>query len=318
MDIPTARFNAVIAWIIVLSTSGITLAQTPRAASDSASTGLQQSSVRELASLRSEIVYSQPVGPRVAPQAVESEQRSVLLALGLSAVVPGGGQVYNEHWIKAGVGMALEVLFWTGYLRWKQQGNDKRAAYRSYAHEHYDPVRYAEWLNGYAGYEGDPIPTSEVDGAVDMSNPDSWSSEEERLVRQLFDDIQAAERQSHFVEPPNAAFSHELPHFGEQQYYELIGKYYQYAPGWNDCGAECTIYDPSDRFFAYAELHGTANTLLRRASRVTALIIVNHSLAALDAAITAQLHNNSLESEMTIRPGPDGRLRPHVTMAFQF
>ena len=28
--------------------------------------------------------------------------------------------------------------------------------------------------------------------------------------------------------------SHNLPPHGDQQYYELIGKYHQYSSGWND------------------------------------------------------------------------------------
>jgi hypothetical protein len=28
--------------------------------------------------------------------------------------------------------------------------------------------------------------------------------------------------------------SHRLPPHGDQQYYEMIGKYHQYSPGWND------------------------------------------------------------------------------------
>ncbi len=31
-----------------------------------------------------------------------------------------------------------------------------------------------------------------------------------------------------------SGFTHKLPPHGDQQYFELIGKYYQYNPGWND------------------------------------------------------------------------------------
>jgi hypothetical protein len=309
-------FNAVIASVLVCTFHTMSPAQPTPWGPASGTDDVQYLSGWEGSSLRYELRYA---GAPTQPLSNAGEsRRSVPVALALSAAVPGAGQVYNKNWIKAGIGAVLEVVLWTGYFRWKQQGEEMRVEYREYAHGHYDPVRYAEWLNSFPGYNGEPIPTAEVAAAVDMSQPERWSREQERMVRRLFDDIQAAERQSYFVDGPQAAFSHELPHFGEQQYYELIGKYYQYAPGWDDCGTECTISDPSERFFEYAGLHGEANTLLRRASRVTAFVIINHSLAAIDAAITAQLHNNGLDSEVSVRPGSDGRLRPYLRMAVSF
>lgn len=315
MDCLLRCLIAVIAGCIVL------LAVVPAGAQVSVSSGAAAApQVGEepgrLSNLRSELLQGGALS--AGPLQAKPAERSVPLAFVLSAAVPGAGQAYNRDWIKAGIGLALEAAFWTGYFRWKQEGEDKRDEYRIYAHEHYNPVRYAEWLNNYGGYEGEPIVTSEVSGAVDMTDPQGWTADEQRMVRRLINEIQAAERESHFVDGQQAAFSHQLPHFGEQQYYELIGKYFQYAPGWDDCGQDCTISDPSERFFEYAEFHGDANTLLRRASRVTALVVINHSLAAIDAAITAQLHNNSLESEMSLRPGPDGRLRAHVGMILTF
>ncbi len=312
MDCLPPRLNAVIAGCVVLLV--ISSARAQESSGREVIRNGQES--HELWSLRAELFRGGFLGSQ--PLESASSERSVPLAFVLSAAVPGAGQVYNRDWVKAGVGIGLEAAFWTGYFLWKQEGEDKRDAYRAYAHEHYNPVRYAEWLNTYGGYEGEPIATSEVSDAVDMSDPQSWTADEERMVRRLINEIQAAERRSHFVDGQQAAFSHELPQFGEQQYYELIGKYFQYAPGWDDCGQDCTISDPSDRFFAYAELHGDANTLLRRASRVTALVLINHSLAAIDAAITAQLHNNSVESDLSLRPGPDGRVWAYAGMRLTF
>ena len=38
----------------------------------------------------------------------QGEIRSVPLALGMSAVLPGAGQVYNRQWVKAGILVAAE------------------------------------------------------------------------------------------------------------------------------------------------------------------------------------------------------------------
>ena len=54
------------------------------------------------------------------------------------------------------------------------------------------------------------------------------------------------------------------------------------------------------RFLDYAEDHAHANTLLRRASRVSAVLVLNHVLAAFDAAIAARLHNHRIETNMGV------------------
>lgn len=254
-------------------------------------------------------------GRMMAP---DSARRSPWVALTLSAGVPGAGQVYNDDWIKAGVAVALEAALWSGWAVWRSRGRSGRRAYRSYAHEHFDPVRYARWLNEYPGYRGDPIPVEEVSGSVDFSRPESWTSAERRAVQRLIDAIQAAENEAHFAGDPSASFSHQLPDFGDQQYYELIGKYHQYAAGWDDCGSGCGVDGPSSRFRRYARMHGEANTQLRRASRASALILVNHGLAALDGLLSAQLHNSRIDTRARLLPGPRGRLRTRLAIRYRW
>ncbi len=207
------------------------------------------------------------------------------------------------------------------------------------AHEFWSPLRYAQWLNEYVDYLNDlpdgrlvdaaPISTGAAVSGVDFSNPGAWSETEQLLVRRLILDIQAVERRVYHPET-GAAFSHQLPFFGEQQYYELVGKYFQFAPGWNDYAFEVTggvptwkdadgnylvSIDPeltgpggtkpnvSPSFYLYADRHGSANALLRRASRISILFFVNHLLAAAEAAISARLHNRRLETSVVLLPG---------------
>ena len=54
------------------------------------------------------------------------------------------------------------------------------------------------------------------------------------------------------------------------------------------------------RFLDYAEDHAHANILLRRASRVSAVLVLNHVRAAFDAAIAPRLHNQRIETNMGV------------------
>lgn len=254
------------------------------------------------------------VSVRTAP--ADTAQREPWIALGLSAAVPGAGQVYNDDWVKAGVAVGLEAAFWTGWAIWRSEGRSGRRRYRRFAHAHFDPGRYARWLNDYAGYEGEPIPVEELVDGVDFARPERWSETERAAVVRLIEAIRAAEAQAHFTGPRESSFSHQLPAFGDQQYYELIGKYHQYAAGWDDCGSGCDERTPSERFRRYAEIHGEANTDLRRASRMTALVLVNHGLAALDGLLSAQLRNHRLRTSARLVPGPRGAVRTRLAIRY--
>lgn len=249
--------------------------------------------------------------------------RNVMLALGMSALVPGSGQVYNKQWVKAAVAIGVEAALIAGYFVHQSRGMDAEEAYKAYSHEYWDPRRYASWLNDYVDFleeeHGATIGTDPVviPSGIDFRTPDSWTAEDRQTARSFFNQIRGVEGQI-FHPETGASFSHKLPYFAEQQYYELIGKYFQFAPGWVDypawrTGAEFTIaIDPEHtgpgltkpniqgRFLEYAADHADANTLLRRASRMSALIVLNHLVSAIDAAITSKLHNNRLDADVAL------------------
>ena len=268
--------------------------------------------------------------------ASDDKPKSVPLALGLSAVVPGAGQVYNGGWVKASVAVAAEAGILWAWASWRSKGNDGRDAYQAMAHAHWSAVRYAHWLNDYTAYlnslpagppiNTDPILIDPALGNINLMQPGTWSMEEQLAVRQLFVAIRRVEGQVYHPET-GARFSHVLPFFGEQQYYELVGKYFQFAPGWDDyrflvrdgkitwidadgnfiksidpekTGPGNTKPNVSSRFYDYAVRHSKANDYLRRASRMTVVLMLNHLLAAADAAITARLHNNRLRTRVAM------------------
>ena len=267
---------------------------------------------------------STPLFGASAPSTMASDHsRNVALAFGMSAVVPGAGQVYNRQWVKAAVAIAFEGALAAGFFAWRAQGRNAEDDYKAYAHEYWDAGRYASWLNDYVDFleqeHGASIGTGSIPipNHIDFSAPDAWSTQERQAVRDFFNIIRDVEGEV-FHPETGASFSHKLPYFAEQQYYELIGKYFQFAPGWVDYpvwrenGEFTGAIDPEltgpggtkpnvqGRFREYARDHAEANTLLRRASRVSALIVLNHVVAAIDAAITAKLHNDRLNADVEL------------------
>ncbi len=277
-------------------------------------------------------------------------KRSVPIAFGLSALVPGLGQAYNRQWFRAAAGLGIELAVLTAYTSWRGQGVRRRDEYQVMAHESWSPLRYARWLNDYVLYlnglpggrtvSASPIVFDTGVQAIDFSNPGAWSEADRLLVRGLILHIRAVEADVHHPET-GASFSHKLPFFGDQQYYELVGKYFQFAPGWQDyayeirdgvptwtdsqgnflasidpqqTAADGTKPNVSPTFHRYAEKHGSANTYLRRASRISILFFVNHLFAAAEAAVSARLHNNRLRTRLILVPGISGNVWGSVTL----
>jgi hypothetical protein len=104
----------------------------------------------------------------------------------------------------------------------------------------------------------------------------------------------------------STGFSHRLPRRPEQQYYELIGKYLQYNMGWSDWDPGRTDYliSLSQQFARYRDMRGRANDLYTVARTSTYLIVANHLLSALDAALAAGSHNRSVRFETHLQPTP--------------
>ncbi len=297
--------------------------------------------VHTRASLRAALLY-QGEAATPAYERRMGGRRSVPLAFGLSALVPGLGQVYNRQWLKALVGIGMEAALITGYSVWRRDGLAGERAFQAFANQQWDPQQYATWLNDYTVYLNTALNAGisanriDIPSSINFHDPASWSAADRQIVDSFFAQIRSVERKV-FHPETGAAFSHQLPNFGEQQYYELIGKYFQFAPGWQDypawvdadgnftqaidpemTGANGDKPNVSPTFFQYAADHAEANNLLRRASRISLFFIVNHLIAGVDAAISAKLHNERVATSFGLSYNPDGPPSPVATMRLTF
>lgn len=263
--------------------------------------------------------------PRWTPSPQSEKPRNIALAFLSSAVIPGAGQAYNGQWMKGGMMLGVEATSWVLRSTWNARGNDQYTTVKTTAHEGWSAIRYAEWLNGFSGYGGADIQIPEAVRQMNLAQPAAWSDAQRTALHVFFNDIRTAEEQS--ISPrTKAGFSHKLPYFGEQQYYELIGKYFQYAPGWDDYnGADDPDEDvngvkvnASENFWAYADAHQTSQKWLRYASRLSSLILLNHVFSAIDAGISARLHNLRVQPSVSVRLEEDGTLRPIAGFSARF
>jgi hypothetical protein len=95
-------------------------------------------------------------------------------------------------------------------------------------------------------------------------------------------------------------FSHRLPIHGQQQYYELIGKYKQYSSGWD--GFNGTSYNQVPQIMKdYSVMRGNANDAYNVASTAVVGLYINHLLSAVDAIWSATTYNKNLAVKMRVQ-----------------
>ncbi|OGU66050.1 MAG: hypothetical protein A2440_03600 [Stygiobacter sp. RIFOXYC2_FULL_38_25] len=223
-------------------------------------------------------------------------KKKPLVAAGLSLLLPGAGEFYSESYIKSAVFLAAEAAAIAVGLAYDKKGNDQTTFFQNYADQHWSAARYAKWVSN-------PANTKNINAAVDpakynvfyTSGKVNWTE-----LNRLESDL-------------GSYFSHRLPYYGEQQYFELIGKYPQFNVGWDDFGDENTPFEyKADRsnltnnFKYYSVERGKANDFYNIASKAVIVVVVNHLISAIDAAWSAHSYNKSIELHTSIEKFQNG------------
>lgn len=212
----------------------------------------------------------------------KKKKKSLGLGILLSALLPGAGEFYGEDYLKAGIFFAVEMLAWGTYFYFDGKGNSKTDEYYAYADQNWSVRTYASWLKD-EGFTNS--------GGIDPNEPD---------LNILREQIMECERSN---------FSHTMPEYGSQQFYELIGKYQNFQAGWTNLANRPTRL-PGPYFYEtyrdpvftnYAAERQTANDFYDYAKIGPITAILNHILSAADAAWTINTYNNRLTVQTGFR-----------------
>jgi hypothetical protein len=243
---------------------------------------------------------------------------SPLLAGALSMAIPGAGQYYTKSNWSAGGFILAEAGLWVFYAAYYSKGNKQTDFFQNFADDHWSVVRYAEWIQGNATKLN---PNPDVARFADFLIPGTenrppwervdWSKinipgTENRPPWERVDWGKINAVENAIAQISGNGFTHQLPHRPEQQYFELIGKYPQFAAGWDDAGVmtkeRILNSDVSARFLEYSKMRGKANDFYNIATTGSVLIVLNHLLSALEAAWSAAQFNNQLKLEAHLQP----------------
>ena len=223
-----------------------------------------------------------------------------------SAIVPGAGEFWAGSRKRAALFFGLEVIGLGMYLNWNGEGNDLEDEFRLRADGEWNPWDYLGW-RGSRNSRFSSITHALPCSAYVASAPSSTSV-------------------------PDAIA--DCPDRDVQQYYELIGKYDQFIAGWDDVldadGNRVTAaeVDSAENFqsalrLTYEVDRNDSNKLLKRASSMLGLIMVNHVISAIDAARVARARSEgqseaSLSRRTRLALGLGGRTgRTPMLLAFR-
>ncbi len=230
------------------------------------------------------------------------EKKSRLLAGVLSAILPGAGEFYAERYLKAGILFTVEAAAIATALIYNRKGDNQTNSFQNYANQDWSIAKYAAWTMQHVsdispGTNIDPKNYkifANVDGTTLGANT-PWSqfnglvnrSELNRLETDLGD-----------------GYSHQLPAAGEQQYYELIGKYPQYSHGWSTANfGDTDFHTLTQQFLLYAHARGLANSYYTTGSTAIIVVYVNHFLSIFDAIWSVDNYNKSLAVNFRVQSG---------------
>lgn len=238
---------------------------------------------------------SVPQSKSIMKHPAHSDLKSPLVGGMLSLLVPGAGEYYSERYVKSGIFFALEVAAVTTAIIYNSKANKKTDEFQNYADQHWSAVDYVLWIENNGAKYGTPPPNFTIDPNTSLR---PWE-------RVNFAEINSWESASH-----TTGFSHQLPPHGDQQYYELIGKYSQFKYGWDTyVGKDGTRYGDDgydvnyipQQVKEYAANRGKANDYYYMVEIATALIVANHVLSALDGVWSSANYNKEITSEMGLR-----------------
>jgi hypothetical protein len=234
-------------------------------------------------------------------------RKTPILAALMSFAVPGAGEVYTENYIKAGVFFAVEVTSIIFAISYNKKGDDQTNFFQNYANQNWSAYRYANWTLQNASTINHEIDPSTYN-VISNNNKVNWSE-----LNRLEGDI-------------GSYYSHRLAPYGEQQYYEMIGKYSQFNVGWEEFGDDPTksyVYGDAlvPQFHWYSLERGKANDYYTVAKWAVIAVVSNHFISAFDAAWSAGRYNKKISMNVSVQEQQIGfynEYYPQLNLQFNF
>ncbi len=222
------------------------------------------------------------------------EKKSRWLAGLFSLILPGAGEYYAGSYLKGAIFTVVEAAALTTALIYNHKGDFQTNFFQMYANANWDVAKYAAWTLKHVNDINPGSNVTPTDYHVFKDNFDWNNAGNNTNWSQLNSDVNWSEL-NRLESDLGRGYTHQLVAQGEQQYYELIGKYPQYSHGWITSDFNDSDYHVlTDQFLWYSHQRGLANELYSTGSTAIVFLYINHFLSVLDAIWTTDRYNDSI------------------------
>jgi len=227
----------------------------------------------------------------------ESQFKSTYMPILFSLLIPGLGETYMGYWKRGVALMGIEVLAWTGYAYYNNQGEESRRAFEQFADEHWNMDRWIRYHN-----------TSE------QINPGNRTTD---LV--TFAELDSVGRYHWAGFPAYHTYSSREDEW--VNYYENIGKYDWFISGWADWS------DPNQRNTdlrdEYREMRAKSNDELDKSKQFVYLSLAARAFSFIETIILVRRDNAAAEKQQTgngfrLSAKATGMRSGHVALVYSF
>jgi len=240
---------------------------------------------------------------------ISQNYKTPFLAGMMSFVLPGAGQIYTENYLKAGIFAGLEVGAVILAVIYNNKGDDQTEFFENYANQNWSVERYARWTVAN-------ISTLNLNLVDDIDSYEIFNGEGNIVWSEL----------NRLEDAIGGYYSHKLAPLGDQQYYEMIGKYPQFNVGWNEFGDDVNkpfSYETEvvEQFKYYSNERGKANDFYNVSKWAVIAVVSNHVISALDAAWSASKYNKKLNFNISIEEETIGLYKdyyPQFNISYKF
>ena len=237
--------------------------------------------------LDSKIVFLQQQSEVDQVEVYNQSKKSPFLSALMSLAIPGAGQFYTGDYWKTAIFMAAEAAAITLGVIYDGKGDDQTDLYQNFANKNWSVKQYAQWTIDNS---------TRINSLVDPAQYNVFDNEGNVVWSEL----------NKLENAIGKWYSHRLAPYGDQQYYEMIGKYQQFNAGWSDFTEDPNDpYDYGDpltaNYLYYSGERGKANDYYNVAKWAVIGIVTNHILSAVEAAFSTNSYNKRLETKLNIK-----------------
>jgi len=266
--------------------------------------------------VRDQLLYNLKYA-QTEPDTFEFEyHKSPGLAFLLSAALPGAGEFYVGAKYRAAAFVSIEMISWLVYFNRKNAGENMETSYEKFADTHWNIGNWYVNSIGYTDYFGINREGFGSHSIWIEYNGLEYEAKEETLNQYIpgWDLTLIAER--------NLPYSDKtIREVRTRDYYENIGKYNQFATGWDDFNIallDTNRRSPvknSPRREKYLDDRYASNQAFKMATNFATVIMFNHLFSAFHAQIAAKHYRPPEEKAVSWHVGlvTDIRRRQPIT-----